>query len=224
VRESIELRVVRGGADRVGGEFDAGNLGEVRSEGEREKPGAGIGVYEVGWRWRQGARKNRGKMALPRTYEVKGTSTNCSSSESACLVIEEQLADAFPDSRFVICDADVIVLRWLQGSCRPVSRASRGTRAWKMTVSDVYISLRATKWAQRRLGQLRALTSRYCRALERLLAMRHSYDEDICYLTILVRDAPYRYIRYDSLSSLILSGPVLLHPRAGSRVSFDNVV
>ena len=36
VREPVELRVVRGEADRVGGELDAGDLGEVRGEGERE--------------------------------------------------------------------------------------------------------------------------------------------------------------------------------------------
>ncbi len=53
VRESVKLRVVRGKAYRVGGEFDAGNLGEVRSEGERENAGATVSVYEVGWRWRQ---------------------------------------------------------------------------------------------------------------------------------------------------------------------------
>ncbi len=50
---------MRGRTDRVGGEFDAGDLGEVRSEGEREKAGATIDVYEVGWRRRQGARRIR---------------------------------------------------------------------------------------------------------------------------------------------------------------------
>ena len=49
VRETVELRIVRSEADRVGGELDADDFGEARGECEREKAGAAVGVYEVGW-------------------------------------------------------------------------------------------------------------------------------------------------------------------------------
>ena len=40
------------------------------------------------------------------------------------MVVEEQFADAFPDGRFVVCDADVIVLDF-----KPRSRC-RGVATW----------------------------------------------------------------------------------------------
>ena len=52
VRESVQLRVVRRKADRVGRELDTSDFGEMRGKGEREKAGAAVGVDEVGWRWR----------------------------------------------------------------------------------------------------------------------------------------------------------------------------
>src|SRR6266702_2939597 len=61
VREFVGLRFVSAEADRVGREPDASDFGEVWSEGEREKLGAALGVYEVGWRWRQGVRQIRGR-------------------------------------------------------------------------------------------------------------------------------------------------------------------
>ena len=51
VRESVQLRVVRREADRVGRELDPGDFGEVPGECECEKAGATVGVYEVGWWW-----------------------------------------------------------------------------------------------------------------------------------------------------------------------------
>ena len=56
----IELPSVRGEVDPVGGEFDAGELGDVWSEDEREMTRAGVGVFEVGWRWRKRDRRIRG--------------------------------------------------------------------------------------------------------------------------------------------------------------------
>ncbi len=85
-----------------------------------------------------------GKMAS-RTYEVKGTNTVILK-ESARLVMEEQVADALPDGRFVICDAEVIVFdSKLRGGCR-------GVVAWYLErVADaLYIFLCATYPAQTR--------------------------------------------------------------------------
>ena len=65
MRESIELRVVRREADRVGGELDAGYFGKVWGEGEGEEAGAAVGVYEVGWWWRGG----RGRRSWRRGWE-----------------------------------------------------------------------------------------------------------------------------------------------------------
>ena len=131
VRETIELRVVRGEADRVGGELDAGDFGETRGECEREKAGAAVGVYEVGWRWRRGARRIRRR----RSRRGRGREDGVANvrregdehgvvilEERARLVIEKQLADAFSDRRFVICDTDVIVFySKLRGCCRGVA-------------------------------------------------------------------------------------------------------
>jgi hypothetical protein len=74
---------VRGGAVQISGESDASDLGEVRSEGESEGPGARIGVYEVGWRWRareleEFADADMGRKMALRTYEVKRTSASVS--------------------------------------------------------------------------------------------------------------------------------------------------
>lgn len=52
---AIELRGMRSEVDPVGGEFESGDLCDVRSEDEREKTSAAVGVFEVLWRWRQRA-------------------------------------------------------------------------------------------------------------------------------------------------------------------------
>ena len=131
VCETVELRVVRGESDRVGGELDAGDLGEVRGESEREKPGAAVGVYEMGWWWRWGAWRIRGR-GIGRGHGGKDGVANIRSErdehrvvileERTRLIIEEQVADAFPDGRFVICDAEVIVFSSkLRAGCRGVA-------------------------------------------------------------------------------------------------------
>jgi|SRR6266702_4259711 len=93
-------------------------------------------------------------------YEAKGTNTVILK-DRARLVIEEQVADALPDGRFVIGDADVIVFdSKLRGGCK-------GVVAWylKRVADAFYIFLCATYPAQRRVGKLGALTLRYCRVL-----------------------------------------------------------
>ena len=49
VCEAIEFRIVRCEAYRVRGELDAGDLGEVRGECEREEACATVCVYQVCW-------------------------------------------------------------------------------------------------------------------------------------------------------------------------------
>ena len=46
---------MRGEVDPGGGVFESGDLGDVRSEDEREKTSAAVGVFEVLWQWRQRA-------------------------------------------------------------------------------------------------------------------------------------------------------------------------
>ena len=43
----IELRGMRGEVDPGDGEFESGDLGDVRSEDEREETNAAVGVFEV---------------------------------------------------------------------------------------------------------------------------------------------------------------------------------
>ncbi len=47
VREAVERRVVRRETDRVSGELDACDLGEVRGERQREEACTAVGVHEV---------------------------------------------------------------------------------------------------------------------------------------------------------------------------------
>jgi len=72
-----------------------------------------------------------GKMAS-QMYEAKGTNTVILK-DRVRLGIEEQVADALPDGRFVICDADVIVFdSKLRGGCR-------GDVAWYLErVTDAF--------------------------------------------------------------------------------------
>jgi len=118
MHESVEFRVVRDGADRVGGMFNAGGLGEVRSEGDREKPGAGIRWVGGG---RHGARRIRvhGRGREDDVADVRGEEMGTELlfwKKAPALVIEEQVTDAFQP----LCDLGlklegVIVFeaRWL---------------------------------------------------------------------------------------------------------------
>jgi hypothetical protein len=123
VCESVELRVVRCEADRVGGELDAGYFGEVWGKGECEEAGAAVGVYEVSWRWRGGCGRWHGwEDGVADVCGERDEDRVVILEERACLVVEEQLADAFPDGRFVICDADMTVFGFkLRGRCRRVA-------------------------------------------------------------------------------------------------------
>ena len=111
VRESVQLRVVRREADRVGRELDPGDFGEVRGECECEKAGATVGVYEVGWWWPiRGRRSWRGwEDGVANVGSERYEYGVVVLEERARLVIEEEFTDPFPDCRFVICDADVCV-------------------------------------------------------------------------------------------------------------------
>lgn len=45
----IDLRAVREEVNQVGAEFNSGDLGDVRSDDEREKISAAVDIYEVDW-------------------------------------------------------------------------------------------------------------------------------------------------------------------------------
>lgn len=119
--EVVQLGVGSGGADGVGGEFDAGDGVEVGGEEDGEEAAAAVGVDEVRWRYVVclylyvcvracvcRSRSRDGKDGVPHIIGEWNENGIVVLEKGVSGKLKVGVADAFAYGRFVVCDADVL--------------------------------------------------------------------------------------------------------------------